>query len=101
MSDDGNDDPSLMSENGDGPSLSIHDEKDDQLLPLGIYCDAEFHLQDLKEALKQYAHARNFQATLTQRVHASIHPIASLTHHNFHSITNRMTCICRFEEKKR
>ena len=41
MSDDGNDDPSLMSENGDGPSLSVHDEKDDQILTLGIYCDVE------------------------------------------------------------
>jgi len=28
MSDDGNDDPSLMSENGDGPSLSVHDEEE-------------------------------------------------------------------------
>ena len=84
MSDDGNEDPGL-SDNEDGPSLSVHDEEDDELFTLGIYCDAEFRLQDLKEALKQYAHARNFQAnphsTLASNIHSShcfFHPLHAL-----------------------
>ena len=82
MSDDGN--PGL-SDNEDGPSLSVHDEDDDELLTLGIYCDAEFRLQDLKETLKEYARVRNFQATLTQPLHPSI------THPKSQSTPNRMT----------
>jgi hypothetical protein len=84
MSDDGNDDPGV-SDNEDGASLSVHDEEDDELFTLGIYCDAEFRLQDLKEALKQYAHARNFQAnphsTLASNIHSShcfFHPLHAL-----------------------
>ncbi len=61
MSDDGSQDPS-QSDNEDGPSLTVHDEEDDDLLASGIYCDAELHLQDLKQGLQQYAQARNYQA---------------------------------------